>query len=105
MHGDAGQLTNHDRGILYSSPEGGRGELTGAVDELSLGWIVLLVCDNERQQRHGLAGARWHFQHAIATRIKGLCSLLLDDNRSMKGDTAWQREHDHTFEITHVTSL
>lgn len=37
--------------------------------------VMLLVCDNERQQRHGLSGARRHLQDAVTPGIEGLFEI------------------------------
>lgn len=60
----------------HSVGETPRGLLTRAVDELSLLRHVLLVRNNERQQRHGLAGSGRHLQDTMATRVKGFYDFV-----------------------------
>lgn len=47
------------------------GHGTGAVDKFPLLWIILLICDNERQKRDGLASSGGHFQDTVAACVKG----------------------------------
>ena len=45
------------------------GQLTWTIYELALFRHKLLVSDNEREKRHGLSGARRHFQYTVSTCI------------------------------------
>lgn len=62
--------------ILHKGLELGQGLFdlrhgTGAVYELTLLGVVLLVCDDEGKQRDCLAGTRGHLQDTVATCIEG----------------------------------
>ena len=52
--------------------------------------IVLLVGDNQRQERHGLARPRWHLQHAVPAQVERAWSAVPAGGRP-------------TLEITHVS--
>lgn len=69
--------------------------LTGAVNQLPVFWVVLLIGDDERQQGDGLAGARGHLQDRMTASIEGFYP------RASAGGLRWpgraQRKHDPLF--------
>lgn len=73
--------------------------LTGAVYQLPVLWIILLVGDDERQQRDGLARARGHLQDRVATGIERFYSVV---SRGSWLPRAGSDEVVPTFQITHV---
>lgn len=73
--------------------------LTRAVYQLPFLWVVLLVGNDERQQRDGLAGARGHFQDRVATSIEGFYPGV---SRGSWLPGAGSPEGVLTFQITHV---
>lgn len=78
---------------------GGRRLLTGAVYQFPVLRIVLLVGNDERQQRDGLARARGHFQDRVTTSIERFYPGV---SRGFWVPRAGSQEVVPTFKITHV---
>lgn len=73
--------------------------LTGAVYQLPVLWIVLLVGNDKRQQRDGLARARGHFQDRVTTSIERFYpGISIEFWLARTGS----QEVVPTFQITHV---
>lgn len=75
--------------------------LTGAVYQLPFLWVILLVGNDERQQRDSLAGARGHLQDRVTTSIEGFCPGV---SRGYWLARAGSEEVMPTFQITHVAT-